>query len=1025
MASNNNTLAIKLMLIADELKQGLADARKQLDALKNAGAGAGQKAAADAKKSLNDIASTANNAKNALIGFFGVNLGFDFAKKLIADADKWLMLNAQIRNATDSAAEFAVSQQAIIDISRKTYTSLEANAVLFSKINLAIKAMGGESSQAISTVDQIAKLVALSGTSAEAAAAGIFQFSQSLASNRFSGQEYNSVAEQTPALLKAIYEGLNVNIGTLRKMAEEGALDTATVLSAIEKSTARTNAAFTKLPITFAKASQNMANAWLEFIGRLNETEGVTATLGAGINYLADNIGTLGDYALKFLAIGLVAGLSKIAVGLVETSQAMRLSSLEAKANAVANAQLQAAEEARIATLYAEVAAQKADIQAKIADTEATIAVTQAEIRSTQAMIANAATLQAKAALVSRITVLNAEMAASQAVLVEQQTALNVVQTQGNLTLREMASATTLLSAGIAGVVGWEIGSWARESSVWVEKLGVGFAALFTTLLTPIDFLKNPAEYAKGWIDQFNAVGDESIKDLAIRKEAEKQATKDAIANEEVKVKAIADGIKKSQAKLDALNTVRKTSYEQDLRNLDQAEQAKLAALNNALPERLAVEEKYQSTKQVISKQAGLSEQQLLVQKTAIEIQANNQRLALAKQYNEQKLADTTRVFDAEIATMRGRNLATDQLEKESNDAKKAILGELEKSYEASITKLIALDQQHRTKAIGYLNDINAQEQNRLTQLRALDATGLNDAQATEQRKRQIAEDTAQVKKLIAAGEYADAVALSKKLQDLTFQQAQTTKQAAADANKAQSGSGNDFAAKEARDQYNASVNLTTQALQGAADAETKQANIAKTETDKQRLSLEEVRKTIADIDTAITKGNTLKVTVDTTEVDAAKKSIDEIPTDKTVTIHTVEAHAAGGLVGAVKRAAGGVAGYIRGAGTTTSDSIAAWLSNKEYVVKASSVEKLGVGTLDYINQTGSIPAFSTGGSITPAGFMPSLGSSQTTPSASSSDTVNINLSLNGNSAVGVFQKNDAVNQLINAMQQQQRASRG
>jgi len=678
----------------------------------------------DAKQDLDKFKGSIDSAKNTLLGLFGISLGGAFIKGLIETADKWLSLNAQIKNATSTQEEFVTSQQAVIDISRNTYTSLEANAGLFSKVNLAIKAMGGSSEQSIGTVDQVAKLVALSGTSAESAAAGIFQFTQSLAANRFSGQEYNSVAEQTPALLKAIYEGLNVNIGTLRKMAEEGALDTATVLGAIEKSTARTNAAFAKLPITFSKASQNMSNSWLEFVGRLNESEGVTSTLATGLNVVADNLDTLGEYLLKFLAIGFVIGLAKMTNGLLSSVQALKLMRLESQANAVATAQATAAEEARIVALYAEVAAQEADIRAKIADTEATIAVTQADLRSTQAMIANAATLQARAALVARITVLNGELSASQAVLIEQQTALSVVQTQGNLTMASMASSTNLLGAAIAGLVGWEIGSWAREQYVWVEKLGIAIAGVTHFIATGFDTSRQSGEMSKlasGYIEQFNAVGNESIKQTEARQDAEKKSTEQAKLNEEIKVKAIADSLKKSLDKIEQLSAVHKTAYDKDLRDLNTSEQQKLQTLEQALPARLGVEQKYQSTKQVIVQAAGAGEKQRLEQQVLIEIQANAQRLQLAKTLNDQKLADVTRVYDAEIALMKSRNLATDQLEKEARTAKKAILLDLEKSYEASIAKLDALDKQHRDKAIGYLNEINGVEKDRLTKLRELD----------------------------------------------------------------------------------------------------------------------------------------------------------------------------------------------------------------------------------------------------------------------------------------------------------------
>ena len=53
------------------------------------------------------------------------------------------------------------------------------------------------------------------------------------------------------------------------------------------------------------------------------------------------------------------------------------------------------------------------------------------------------------------------------------------------------------------------------------------------------------------------------------------------------------------------------------------------------------------------------------------------------------------------------------------------------------------------------------------------------------------------------------------------------------------------------------------------------------------------------------------------------------------------------GFQGALKKATGG---YISGVGTGTSDSIPAMLSNGEYVIKASTVGKVGTGFLDLLN---------------------------------------------------------------------------
>ena len=55
------------------------------------------------------------------------------------------------------------------------------------------------------------------------------------------------------------------------------------------------------------------------------------------------------------------------------------------------------------------------------------------------------------------------------------------------------------------------------------------------------------------------------------------------------------------------------------------------------------------------------------------------------------------------------------------------------------------------------------------------------------------------------------------------------------------------------------------------------------------------------------------------------------------------------------KRAPYAKGGYVDGKGTSTSDSIPANLSNGEFVIKAASVDKLGIDALNYLNQTGDI----------------------------------------------------------------------
>lgn len=101
-------------------------------------------------------------------------------------------------------------------------------------------------------------------------------------------------------------------------------------------------------------------------------------------------------------------------------------------------------------------------------------------------------------------------------------------------------------------------------------------------------------------------------------------------------------------------------------------------------------------------------------------------------------------------------------------------------------------------------------------------------------------------------------------------------------------------------------------------------------------------------------------------EAKAREDQIKAATTSITASEESIKASAAAlefyrGGVGAGPRRAGG--GRIYGAGTGTSDSIPARLSNGEYVIRAAAVDRLGVDALDHMNAHGEIPGFAGGGS--------------------------------------------------------------
>lgn len=116
---------------------------------------------------------------------------------------------------------------------------------------------------------------------------------------------------------------------------------------------------------------------------------------------------------------------------------------------------------------------------------------------------------------------------------------------------------------------------------------------------------------------------------------------------------------------------------------------------------------------------------------------------------------------------------------------------------------------------------------------------------------------------------------------------------------------------------------------------------------------------------------------LDRSGVDAAKAALNEVQDkDVHIRVFTTEEIRQLKQTSPVYRAAGG---YISGPGTGISDSIPAWLSNGEYVIKAASVRKLGLARLDHMNATGNVPRFASGGYVGPTRWAPQTASGGTT----------------------------------------------
>lgn len=268
-----------------------------------AGVRAGVKQAEASLKSLSGELSNIKSLAAGALSFAGIGIG---ASELVRVADQYGQITARLQLATRATGDFADVQQMLRQAAQETRAPLGETVDLYSKLAPALQGLGRNSEQSVGVITTINQAIALSGASAEASQASLVQFGQALASGALRGDELNSILEQTPALARAIADGLGVNIGQLRAMGAAGELTAEKVVSALEKVGVQIGKDFGALPVTVGQSLTLLQNAFTEFVGQLNQSSGVTKGLADGIVALSQNLDTVAKVAIPLTLAALV-----------------------------------------------------------------------------------------------------------------------------------------------------------------------------------------------------------------------------------------------------------------------------------------------------------------------------------------------------------------------------------------------------------------------------------------------------------------------------------------------------------------------------------------------------------------------------------------------------------------------------------------------------------------------------------------------------------------------------------------------
>ena len=227
----------------------------------------GGKADAQTKK----LGRSSNKLKSSFIGLRGAaaSLGAAMAfRQVVKAADTFQLLNARIALVSDTTKEAEKTYSDLLAMSQRTRSELESTVTLYTRLARATGELGLSTRDLMMTTEAISQSFKISGASTAEASAAAIQLSQAMASGVLRGEEFNSISEQAPRILKALGDELGKTTGQLREMAKNGELTSKVVSKALINQAKVIESEFTRIPVTVSDAMTQLANDATDAFGR-------------------------------------------------------------------------------------------------------------------------------------------------------------------------------------------------------------------------------------------------------------------------------------------------------------------------------------------------------------------------------------------------------------------------------------------------------------------------------------------------------------------------------------------------------------------------------------------------------------------------------------------------------------------------------------------------------------------------------------------------------------------------------------
>ncbi|HHR6165037.1 TPA: phage tail tape measure protein [Providencia alcalifaciens] len=277
-----------------------------------------KKVLAEINSQLTSVAMTARGMAGAMAGFFS-------ASAMISTVDSWGQMAARIKMSLNSVEGSTKSyeqlQQRFLSVSNRNGKSIETTQELYVGSATSMKELGYNTSQTIDYIESLSSIFTANATSAQQTESATTALSRSMVNGKISGNDWHSVMNAMPTVLRDIAAelsrtsgGVKVTENDVKKLAMNGGISMKLFADAVIRAKEANNALADSMDNTVEDGFTRVANSAKSYFGELNGSMGITRTMSAQLAFLGDNFDKVALAGYALIGVGLSRYLGNLSI---------------------------------------------------------------------------------------------------------------------------------------------------------------------------------------------------------------------------------------------------------------------------------------------------------------------------------------------------------------------------------------------------------------------------------------------------------------------------------------------------------------------------------------------------------------------------------------------------------------------------------------------------------------------------------------------------------------------------------------